>query len=440
MYAPTVSRGNLNKKTISVLSKESSIAEKDRNITTNLAEERSIGNDLDVKSNDVRSGNRIINIDSDNNIDVENNILAKNKNHDNDKDNNKDSNNINSEDNNNNSNNSIRDGSDPGIDIDNEFKNNIQSNREFTISPNNSHRQHQRKKEIIFPFRDMHLLPVESQKPVSSSLPTSSQSTISKSSTGPGEALHNCHVVFDHLEYQPYPKRSLSKNENSMKCNFGDRYHTNHGRGSKNITDVNDKLAFGGRNDVSVLGMTDDNCHLKDMLVGNNNVNNINDFEKNGDDSSNNSNSDSNYDSHKNNNSKNKNDDNHGNTSSNILNNTDDENKTNEDDNEVEEDEILCDQRNKTTQQNNDHKKSLPQDPKIKNESQNGNQNGNESQIENGNQIENVEDSILNDKVTDSNSVASTEGGQKITTLGSMYQWMFFKNQDQTSSSTESTK
>ena len=82
----------------------------------------------------------------------------------------------------------------------------------------------------------------------------------------------------------------------------------------------------------------------------------------------------------------------------------------------------------------------LIQDLKIENESQNENQNGNESQIENGNQIENVEDSILNDKVTDSNSVASTEGGQKITTLGSMYQWMFFKNQDQTSSSTESTK
>ena len=76
MYAPTVSRGNLNKKTISVLSKESSIVEKDRNITTNLAEERSIGNDLDVKSDDVRSGNRIINIDSDNDIDVGNNILA----------------------------------------------------------------------------------------------------------------------------------------------------------------------------------------------------------------------------------------------------------------------------------------------------------------------------------------------------------------------------
>ena len=215
----------------------------------------------------------------------------------------------------------------------------------------------------------MHLLPIEVQKPVSSSLPTSSsssQSTISKSSTGSGEALHNCHVIFDHLEYQPYPKKSLSKNENSIKCNFGDRYHIDNGRGSENITDVNDKLAFGGRNEVSVLGMTDDNCHLKDMLGGNNNVNNINYFERNGDDSCNNSNSNSNYDSHKNNNAKNKNDDNHGNISANILDNTDDENKTNEDDNEVEEDETLCDQTNKRTQQNNDDKNHFLKIPKSK--------------------------------------------------------------------------
>ena len=403
MYAPTVSRGNVNKERSSVLSEESSLADGNGNSTNNSDMKKSVSDNGTDKNDDVQSDSSDINIDGDNDVHYDN-----------------------SSDNVDNNKSDIVGSSYCYIENEdeNEEKNNIKSNRMFTIKPTDQ-QHYQRKKEIILPFRDIHLFPSEERISVSSSQHTSSLSTISKRSTETSEALRNDYVLFDNIEYQPYPKRSSTKNENSLKCKFNDRNHVDID-GKDIAVERNDRSAISEKDEVSAIRMTDDEWQKKDIAVGNKDVNNAIDFSRNLHHGNNNDND-----------NKNKNDNGYENNSLNITEITDGENKTNEGDIESDKNETSCDKSKNRVQESNEDKKIVASSKILlddyKNVVKNGCQNENENVKENGNIDGGIFDNLVS--VRDPVPSSDVDVGQKASPLGSLYQWMFMKTQDQTSDS-----
>ena len=416
MYAPTVSRGNVNKERSSVLSEESSLADGNGNSTNNSDMKKSVSDNGTDKNDDIQSDSSDVNVDGDNDVHYDN-----------------------SSDNVDNNKSDIVGSSYCYIENEdkNEEKNNIKSNKMFTIKSTDQ-QHYQRKKEIILPFRDIHLFPSEERISVSSSQHTSSLSTISKRSTETSEALRNDYVLFDNIEYQPYPKRSSTKNENSLKCKFNDRNHVDID-GKDIAVERNDRSAISEKDEVSAIRMTDDEWQKKDIAVGNNDVNNAINFSRNLHHGNNNDNDNSNSknDNFTDNDNKNKNDNSYENNSSNITEITDGENKTNEDDIESDENEISCDKSKNRVQESNEDKKIVASSKILlddyKNVVKNGCQNENENVKENGNIDGGIFDNLVS--VRDPVPSSDVDVGQKASPLGSLYQWMFMKTQDQTSDS-----
>ena len=425
MYAPTVSRGNVNKERLSVLSEESSLADKNGNSTNNLDMKKSISDNGTDKNDDVQSGSRDINVDGDNDV------------HNDKSDNNHQNSNNDSSDNIDNNKNDISGSSYCYIEneSENEEKNNIKSNRMFTIKPTDQQR-YQRKKEIIFPFRDIHLFPSEERISISSSQDSSSMSTISKRSTETSEALRNNHVLFDNIEYQPYPKRSSTKNENSLKCKFNNRNHINNG-GKDIPVEKHHRSAISDKDEVSAIRLTDIESQKKDIAVGNNDANNAINYSRNvhhGNDNDN-DNSNSKNNNFTDNDNKNKNNNSYENNSLNITEITDSENKTDEGDIELDKKETSSDKSKNRIQQSNDDKKIVASSKNLLDDYKNVNKNGCQNENDNKDKNENIDGGIFDDSVSVRDPVPSSDVDQKVSTLDSLYRWMFMKTLDQTSDS-----